>query len=577
MFICFNQNELFKYKGRSCGGISLVNSLLLQVLIALLPVGTFQIWFSRQRQLRHSRLFIGTVSGLCLLLGHFYMVQKGSVILDLGFVALITASLYGGFAFAIVLSIAFLILHIPGENAIHIAGFLVFFLIYLVILYRITRTFRLKNRSGKMRAVALLWAVASLSFLVPAVISYADGSVADKPMLLMTCTAYLVAFILISHLSVYFIEIAYERVSLQTQLLDLTRQYKLESIRMRRFLDMVPLAVIFIDANGVITHVNHNALELGKNADGNVVGLHYTELARLMGLDATVSVIQLVLNKGERVSSEMFKLQGRTMLATACSVDESGARGMPEGVVYIAQDVTDMQRLKDELDKMERLSLVGQMAASITHEIRNPMAVIRGFVQLLNERSPSEQRSYFRIVMEELDRANAIINDFLSLAQNRIVEKETSSLQSVLKDMLPLIWADANLRGQSVELELCEEKDVLELNGKEIKQLILNLARNGLEAMDEKGVLRIETRDLEDRVQLLVSDTGNGIPPEKVERLFEPFYTTKEQGTGLGLALCLSIAERHEGRIEVQSTVGKGTTFIVTFCKSGYACWVAAE
>ncbi|MDG0792588.1 ATP-binding protein [Cohnella ginsengisoli] len=346
---------------------------------------------------------------------------------------------------------------------------------------------------------------------------------------------------------------------------------------MRRFLDMVPLAVIFIDAKGIITHVNEIALEMGKHSAGNVVGLHYTELARLTGLDATASIIQLVLNKGERVSSEMFKIQGRTMLATACAVNESGTRGIPEGVVYIAQDVTDTQRLKDELDKMERLSLVGQMAASITHEIRNPMAVIRGFVQLLNERSPSEQRSYFRIVMEELDRANAIINDFLSLAQNRIVEKETSSLQSVLKDMLPLIWADANLRGQSVELDLCEEQDVLELNGKEIKQLILNLARNGLEAMDEKGVLRIETRDLEDRVQLYVSDTGNGIPPEKVERLFEPFYTTKEQGTGLGLALCLSIAERHEGRIEVQSKVGEGTTFIVTFCKSGYACWVAAE
>ncbi|MFC3802956.1 ATP-binding protein [Cohnella sp. GCM10012308] len=555
----------------------MVNSLLLQVLIALLPVGTFQVWFSRQRQLRHSRLFIGVVSGLCMLLGHFYMIQNGPVILDLGFVSVITASLYGGFPFAVVLSAAYMLLHVHGEDLADVVGFLAFFIVYLLILYKVSPSFRLKNRYAKMRTVALLWAVASLSFLVPAVVSYIDGTAARDSEFLMACAAYLIAFILITHLSVYFIEIAYERVSLQSQLLDLTRQYKSESIRMRRFLDMVPLAVIFIDAKGMITHVNEIALEMGKHVADNVVGMHYTELARLMGLDATASIIQLILNKGERVSSEMFKIQGRTMLATASSVNETGARGISEGVVYIAQDVTDTQRLKDELDKMERLSLVGQMAASITHEIRNPMAVIRGFVQLLNERSPSEQRSYFRIVMEELDRANAIINDFLSLAQNRIVEKETSSLQSVLKDMLPLIWADANLRGQSVELELCEEQDVLELNGKEIKQLILNLARNGLEAMDEKGVLRIETRDLEDRVQLYVSDTGNGIPPEKVERLFEPFYTTKEQGTGLGLALCLSIAERHDGRIEVQSSVGEGTTFIVTFCKSGYACWVAAE
>ncbi|CAI6065409.1 ATP-binding protein [Cohnella sp. JJ-181] len=556
----------------------MVNGLLLQVLIALLPVGTFQVWFTRQRQLKHSRLFIGIVSGFSMLLGHCYTIQFGPVILDLGFVAIIVASLYGGFPFAVLLGAAYVLLQAASvEDEGVIVGLIVFFLLFMIVLYKASSTFRSRGRGPKMRSIAFLWSFASISFLASLVMAYVHDSVQWDAQFVLLCVAYLTALILIPHLSVYFIEIAYERVSLQTQLLELSREYKLESVRMRQFLDMVPLAVIFIDAKGVVTHVNEIALEMGKRVADNVVGLHYSELARLMGLDATASIINKVLNKGEGISSEMFKMQGRTLLATARSIDEKGAKGVSEGVVYIAQDVTDTQRLKDELDKMERLSLVGQMAASITHEIRNPMAVIRGFVQLLNERSPPDQRSYFRIVMEELDRANAIINDFLSLAQNRIVEKETSSLQSVLKDMLPLIWADANLRGQSVELALCEEQDVLELNGKEIKQLILNLARNGLEAMDDKGVLRIETRDLEDRVQLLVSDIGKGIPPEKVERLFEPFYTTKEQGTGLGLALCLSIAERHDGRIEVQSKVDEGTTFIVSFCKSGYACWASAE
>jgi len=555
----------------------LVNSLLLQVLIALLPVGIFQVWYARQRQHKFSGLFIGVVSGLSMLLGHCYTIHIGPVILDLGFIAIIIASMYGGLPFAIALGGLFALLHIRHlEDTEALVGFIVFFLIYIPVLYRAARMFRGQTRGAKMRTVVHLWVLSLLAFSVSFVSAASDKSVMDGQAY-MICLAYVIALAAIVHLSVYFIEIAYERVSLQTQLLDLSHQYKLESIRMRQFLDMVPLAVIFIDSRGFITHVNEIALELGKKVTSSVVGLHYEELAQIMGNDATASIIHAILKKGERRASEMFKIQGRTLLATACSVNEAGAKGMSEGVVYIAQDVTDTQRLKDELDKMERLSLVGQMAASITHEIRNPMAVIRGFVQLLNERSPAEQRSYFRIVMEELDRANAIINDFLSLAQNRIVEKEASSLHSVLRDMMPLIWADANLRGQSVELALCEEQDVLELNGKEIKQLILNLARNGLEAMDDKGVLRIETRDLEDRVQLLVSDTGKGISPEKVERLFEPFYTTKEQGTGLGLALCLSIAERHDGRIEVQSKVGEGTTFVVSFCKSGFACWAGAE
>nr|WP_260440176.1 HAMP domain-containing sensor histidine kinase [Cohnella lubricantis] len=213
------------------------------------------------------------------------------------------------------------------------------------------------------------------------------------------------------------------------------------------------------------------------------------------------------------------------------------------------------------------------MAASITHEIRNPMAVIRGFVQLLNERSTSEQNSYFHIILQELDRANGIINDFLSLAQNRIVEKNVSDLHSLLEDLLPLLQADANMRGQQIELSLCEQLDPLELNVKEIKQLVLNLARNGMEAMDDKGVLRIETHNLPDRIELRVTDNGVGIPPEKLERLFEPFYTTKTNGTGLGLALCLSIMERHNGKIHVVSKIGEGTTFIVTFCKPDCQCW----
>lgn len=554
----------------------MVNNLLLQVLIALLPVGTFQVWYSRPRQLKHSRYFIGIVCGLSMMLGHCYNIHFDPVVLDLSFIAIIIASLYGGIVFGVALSAVYTLLHFyEMSDPAAIVGLGAFFVFYLIFVYKISFSFRIQNRSARMKAVVPLWAIGLAAHFIAFIAASIKHDELPGENFGWFFAAYMVAYAGIVHLSVYYIEIAYERVSLQTQLKELSSQYKLESIRMRQFLDVVPLAVMFIDGKGRIAHANKTALEMGNAVATDADDLHYTEMARQMGIEDSASVIHAILQDGESRASGVFKLEGRSMLATACSVNEAGPDRQSRGVVYIAQDITDTQRLKDELDKMERLSLVGQMAASITHEIRNPMAVIRGFVQLLNERSPAEQRSYFRIVMEELDRANAIINDFLSLAQNRIVEKETGRLQSVLKDMMPLIWADANLRGQSVELILCEEQDALELNGKEIKQLILNLARNGLEAMDDKGVLRIETRDLGDRVQLLVADTGNGIPPEKVERLFEPFYTTKEQGTGLGLALCLSIVERHEGRIEVQSRVGEGTTFIVTFCKSGHACWAA--
>jgi signal transduction histidine kinase len=214
---------------------------------------------------------------------------------------------------------------------------------------------------------------------------------------------------------------------------------------------------------------------------------------------------------------------------------------------------------------MERLSLVGQMAASITHEIRNPMAVIRGFVQLLQERSPQSQHEYYRIIMEELDRTNQIINDFLSLAQNRELKMEFASLNASIQDIVPLLLADANLRGQSLKVNLCPELPGMMLNDREMKQMLLNLARNGMEAMGEKGVLSISTTYMDQEVSIHIRDEGVGIPQEKMKHLFEPFFTTKTRGTGLGLPLCLSIVERHRGKIEVQSAEGQGTVFIVTF------------
>ncbi|WMT41600.1 ATP-binding protein [Paenibacillus sp. D2_2] len=235
------------------------------------------------------------------------------------------------------------------------------------------------------------------------------------------------------------------------------------------------------------------------------------------------------------------------------------------GSVIIIQDITELEALRMELNHVERLGLVGQMAASITHEIRNPMAVVRGFLQLMREKSPASLEHYYRIVMEELDRANGIINDFLSLAQNRVVKMELYRLHEIISELTPLLWADANLRGQSIEVRLDENAPLLMLNHKEIKQLVLNLGRNAMEAMGEKGNLILEMKRQSDGVELYVTDTGPGIPPAQKERLFEPFFTTKSKGTGLGLSLCLSIMERHGGRINVESEEGLGTTFIVFF------------
>lgn len=234
------------------------------------------------------------------------------------------------------------------------------------------------------------------------------------------------------------------------------------------------------------------------------------------------------------------------------------------GVVEIAKDITQSKQIEKEMARLERLNLIGEMAASFGHEIRNPMSTVRGFLQMLSgkaECSPFED--YYNLMIEELDRANSIISDYLSLAKDKAIELKIYNLNNIIESLFPLILADALHQDKFIELQLLEVPDLL-IDKKEIHQLILNLVRNGLEAMTEGSVLTLATyRDGEDIV-LAVQDQGKGIDSSILNRLGMPFLTTKDNGTGLGLPVCYSIAERHNARIDVD-TSPRGTTFAVKF------------
>jgi len=205
-----------------------------------------------------------------------------------------------------------------------------------------------------------------------------------------------------------------------------------------------------------------------------------------------------------------------------------------------------------ELDvaRLDRLKIVGQMAASIGHEIRNPMTTVRGYLQLFSRKDEFlPLASQFQLMIDELDRANSIITEFLSLAHNKAVKKKDCNLNSIIEKLEPLIQSNALLRGLSVEYDL---KDIPEIyiDKKEIQQLILNITQNGLEAMTSGGCLFIKTDVENNEIRLLIIDQGTGIDPNILANIGTPFFTTKETGTGLGLAVCYSIAHRHQAKIE---------------------------
>jgi PAS domain S-box-containing protein len=547
---------------------------LLQVLIALLPIFMFMVWYSKPERTRYSHYFISIACSVAMLLCmDFSRVNEQGMSFDFRHIPFIVGSLYGGVPAAALLLVLYTSTRMSQiSHQWEYIVFASFLLLYIPLLFSRISIFQRSTRIGKLKIVALLCGSLFLFQVVTYLASFPNLKHTEVAGYFCVASLFGIFFMIVTLFAVYFTELAYERVQLQYQLHDVSNKYRNEMRRLQQFIDNTPLIVVFCDSRGMITHVNDMALKfVSPHGRKDILNQNFSVIMKSMDLHLEANPVERVI-LGEDRLTEMLRVHGRTFYTVTCPINNMPSEGT-DGILFIGHDVTELQRLKDEVDRMERLSLVGQMAASITHEIRNPMAVIRGFVQLLNERSPEDQQGYFRIVLDELDRANAIINDFLSLAQNRIVEKESSNLHDLLNDLLPLLWADANMRGQMIDLRLCEEMDLLQLNSKEIKQLILNLARNGMEAMNDKGVLRIETINLKDTVQLRVIDNGIGISEEKLERLFEPFYTTKMNGTGLGLALCLSIVERHNGKIHVESTLGQGTAIIVSFCKPGRFCW----
>ena len=220
--------------------------------------------------------------------------------------------------------------------------------------------------------------------------------------------------------------------------------------------------------------------------------------------------------------------------------------------------------LEHEVAKLERFNIIGQLAAGLGHEVRNPMTTIRGFLQMLqNKTDLLTYKSYFDLMIEELDRTNSIITNFLSLAKNKPTELKRQCLNKLLDNLFPLLLADAYSQGKKCIFEPGDLAD-LDIDTNEITQLVLNFARNGLEAMPPDGCLTINTFMDGQDIVLSVRDEGTGINTEHISKLGTPFFTTKENGTGLGLPMCYRIADRHNALIEVK-TGPAGTTFLVRF------------
>ncbi|WP_066315539.1 EAL domain-containing protein [Bacillus sp. FJAT-29814] len=231
-------------------------------------------------------------------------------------------------------------------------------------------------------------------------------------------------------------------------------------------------------------------------------------------------------------------------------------------VMIVGKDITKTRQAEERLWQSEKLSLVGELAAGVAHEIRNPMTSIKGFIQLFQQ--GIIRKEYFDVVLSEFNRVEEIIKEFLSLAKPQEIQPKQASVLTLLTEVRTLIQSEANLKNVEIVLEVAPNLPSIMCDVNQIKQVLLNLCKNSMEALDsrEKGLIKITAQadGAGDQLLIQVSDNGIGISEERIKRLGEPFYSNKEKGTGLGLMICFRIIRQHNGTITFESKENQGTT-----------------
>lgn len=349
---------------------------------------------------------------------------------------------------------------------------------------------------------------------------------------------------------------------------DLTAELEYEELKQTAqfIFNAINSGVVAVDESGKISILNPAAERILKVKKEEVVGKFLDELLKVSTL-CDRRIISCLLDGKELKNEEVVDKEGKSLL-----VDVGGLinpSGVEVGSVMVIKDITEKKEALESLKRAGALAAVGEMAASTAHEIKNPLTSMKGFLQLLKEKSENEGhqdiREYVDIILEEIDHVIVIVNRSLMLARPSEFKKEKVELNKILDDIYMLLESEAARKGVTIKRIKGDGPITVWADIKELKQVFLNIAINGIQEMNTGGVLTISSYFGEDgtaRVQL--TDTGKGIPAEIVDKVFNPFFTTKKEGTGLGLAISSRIISDHGGKIEIDSRVGEGTR--VTVC-----------
>lgn len=335
----------------------------------------------------------------------------------------------------------------------------------------------------------------------------------------------------------------------------------------REILDNMNNGLLITDRHGIITAQNKAADQVLDLGEGEAVGRPVQEILRVES-GAECPVITAVHAQRDFTSYEFQVVtgQGKAKLLGLTTSRIYDAREQLTGIIASFSDLTEVAKMREELQRQDRLAVVGELATGLAHEIRNPVAAIRGAVEELrvNMGSGVIAEKLVEIAIRESDHLNRIIVGFLDFARRPSLRRERFDLRGLVDEVSELVRQQhGDQSGLTVETSYPGEACAISGDRSQIKEVFINIARNAAEAMRGRGTLSATVSSSPGSVEVRFDDEGPGIEPDKVARIFEPFYTTKDSGVGMGLAVCHRIITAHDGTIRATSREGGGASFSI--------------
>jgi len=330
----------------------------------------------------------------------------------------------------------------------------------------------------------------------------------------------------------------------------------------------LPLGVIVIDRGGQVRLFNNRLSILSGYKEERVLGKPFLEL--INNQDSEYNKLLQTLATGKEYQNLMpesvIMLNSSTDFRanTYAIKDKSGAT---VGAMALLIPAGRQQELENAIIKAEKLAILGQLATEMIHELRNPLTAISGFVQLLQQKiRTNSELEYLDIISDELKRLNRLISDFLLQAKPGYCSRTQCSINKLLTDVAALVECEASLRNLKINLEIPEDPPPIKADSGQLRQVFLNIIRNSFDALPDEGQLFLQCSGDEQLgiVRIVIRDTGKGMDGQIMANMFKPFFTTKKNGTGLGMFISKKIIDNHGGSIDIQSEPAGGTTVTVT-------------